>query len=79
MLENSIEIAQAQAKKIAKEIADSDGPEGLENKKVVALIAYIQRLGVDLFKTPPTSAEEEAPTAANSDKVARTAEEGEAK
>nr|WP_199590138.1 cytochrome-c oxidase, cbb3-type subunit I [Bremerella cremea] len=78
-LENSIEIAQAQAKQIAKDIADQNGPEGLENKKVVALIAYIQRLGVDLFKSPPPSAEDEEPTAANSDEVARTAEEGEAK
>ncbi|WP_199193342.1 cytochrome-c oxidase, cbb3-type subunit I [Blastopirellula marina] len=79
VLENSIEIAEAQAKQIAKDIADQNGPEGLENKKVVALIAYIQRLGVDLFKTPPTSAEDEAPTAANPDEVARTTEEGEAK
>lgn len=79
VLENSIEIAEEQAKQIAKDIADQNGPEGLENKKVVALIAYIQRLGVDLFKTPPTSAEEEAPTAANPDEVAHTAAEGEAK
>ena len=55
VLNNSIDIAKAQAKQIADEIVQQNGPEGLEDKKVVAIIAYLQRLGTDLFKAPPTS------------------------
>ncbi|PQO25293.1 cytochrome C oxidase Cbb3 [Blastopirellula marina] len=57
-LTNSIDLAKAQAQQIADEIVQQNGPAGLESKKVVALIAYLQRLGTDLFKTPPTSEEE---------------------
>lgn len=60
VLENSIEVAKAQAKQIADEIAQQEGPTGLEGKKVVALIAYIQRLGTDISKTEEPSAEGEA-------------------
>lgn len=56
-LNNSIEVAKAQAKIIADEIAAQDGPKGLEDKQVVALIAYLQRLGTDIFKTPETPAD----------------------
>jgi cytochrome c oxidase cbb3-type subunit I/II len=57
-LEEPVEMAKEQAKLIAEEIVAQGGPEGLEDKKVVALIAYVQRLGTDLFKAPET--EEEA-------------------
>jgi cytochrome c oxidase cbb3-type subunit I/II len=44
------ELAKIQATQIAKEIREQGGPEGLEDKEIVALIAYLQRLGVDLQK-----------------------------
>ncbi len=40
--------ARAQAQAIAAGIAGQDGPKGLEDKEVVALVAYLQRLGADL-------------------------------
>lgn len=46
-------LARAQALSIAQQVAKDGGPEGLEDKQVIALIAYIQRLGTDLYKTPP--------------------------
>ncbi len=56
--------AREQAKAIADDIRRQAGPSGLpeqypadlENKKVVALIAYLQRLGVDISKPPPAEA-----------------------
>ncbi|MCA8988342.1 MAG: cytochrome-c oxidase, cbb3-type subunit II, partial [Planctomycetaceae bacterium] len=56
VLNDSIEVARKQADKIAKEIVAQEGPEGLADKQVVAMIAYLQRLGTDLFKTPPAPA-----------------------
>jgi cytochrome c oxidase cbb3-type subunit I/II len=53
-ISNSVELAQRQAADVAKRIADEQGPPGLETKKIVALIAYIDRLGVDLFASPAT-------------------------
>jgi cytochrome c oxidase cbb3-type subunit I/II len=50
--ENAEELARAQAALIAGEIVEQDGPTGLEDKEVVALIAYLQRLGTDIFKVP---------------------------
>ena len=52
-------LARAQARRIAASIVEQGGPEGLENRKVTALIAYLQRLGTDLFREP----EPEAPPA----------------
>ncbi len=60
-LDNSIELAKAQARKIAVDITTAGGPIGLDETKGVALIAYLQRLGTDLFRTPapaPTSTPE---------------------
>jgi cytochrome c oxidase cbb3-type subunit I/II len=42
------ELARAQAKTIAADIAAQGGPRGLEDKEVVALVAYLQRLGTDI-------------------------------
>ena len=42
-----------QAREIATKIAAGQGTTGLEDKQVVALIAYLDRLGRDLFATPP--------------------------
>jgi cytochrome c oxidase cbb3-type subunit I/II len=46
-------LAREQARKIAQEIVEQGGPAGLEDKQIVALIAYLQRLGTDLMKPPP--------------------------
>jgi len=44
--------AREQAARIAQEIVDQQGPPGLEDKKVIAVIAYLQRMGTDIFKQP---------------------------
>ncbi len=50
---NSAEsMAREQAAGIAREIATLGGPADLENKKIVALVAYLQRLGTDVRKQP---------------------------
>jgi len=51
------QLAIDQAKGIVTGIIEQDGPgalpDGLDhNKKVIALVAYLQRLGTDLFKAP---------------------------
>jgi cytochrome c oxidase cbb3-type subunit I/II len=43
-------VARAQAKTIADEIVAQGGPSGLEDREVVALIAYLQRLGTDISR-----------------------------
>ncbi|MFI4850271.1 MAG: cytochrome-c oxidase, cbb3-type subunit I [Gimesia chilikensis] len=66
-LSDSIALAKKQAKAIADDIERQKGPSGLEDKQVVALIAYLQRLGTDLFKTPksPNPSAEPAPAVDN--------------
>jgi cytochrome c oxidase cbb3-type subunit I/II len=46
------ESARKQAKSIAQQVVDQKGPGGLEDKQVIALVAYLQRLGTDLFAVP---------------------------
>jgi cytochrome c oxidase cbb3-type subunit I/II len=58
-ISNATDAAKTQAKQIAEAIVQQGGPKNIEDKQVVALIAYLQRLGTDLFKTAPA-----APTAA---------------
>jgi cytochrome c oxidase cbb3-type subunit I/II len=48
--------ARKQAAEIAAQIKASNGPADLETREVVAVIAYLQRLGTDLFKTPAAPA-----------------------
>ncbi len=45
-------MAREQARAIAAEIRAQGGPGGLEGKQIVALVAYLQRLGTDIRKTP---------------------------
>ena len=40
--------AREQARAIAAEIAAQGGPSGLEDKEMVAIVAYMQRLGRDI-------------------------------
>jgi cytochrome c oxidase cbb3-type subunit I/II len=51
--------ARAQAQAIADEIVIQGGPEGLADKQIVAIIAYLQRLGTDITKPEPLAVEEE--------------------
>jgi cytochrome c oxidase cbb3-type subunit I/II len=44
------EMAREQASAMAASIAAQGGPQGLEDREVVALVAYLQRLGTDLKK-----------------------------
>jgi cytochrome c oxidase cbb3-type subunit I/II len=65
LLDRAEAVAREQARQIAVEILAQGGPEGLEDKEVVALTAYLQRLGTDLFKTPaPAPAPASLPLAA---------------
>jgi len=43
-------LARAQAGQIAEGVAASGGPAGLADKEIVALVAYLQRLGADIRK-----------------------------
>lgn len=43
-------LARTQAQKIAARIVEEGGPAGVEDRKAVALIAYLLRLGTDLDK-----------------------------
>ena len=66
-LNNTAEVAYKQAERIAAEIATQGGPADLVNDResvaqAVALIAYLQRVGIDLFATP----ESETPAASDS-------------
>lgn len=55
------EMAKAQAAAIAAEIEKQQGPTGLGDKQVVALVAYLQRLGVDLMApTAPAAPDQTA-------------------
>jgi len=51
---NSVDNAKEQALVIALELEDQGGPAALEtmDKKVIALIAYLQRMGTDISKEP---------------------------
>jgi cytochrome c oxidase cbb3-type subunit I/II len=69
--DNATRHAREQASRIAGELRQqaqgSPLPEDIENKRIIALIAYMQRLGVDLFKEPPV--EGDAADAANDEET----------
>jgi cytochrome c oxidase cbb3-type subunit I/II len=54
-------MAREQARAVAAEIERQGGPPGMEDRKVVALIAYLQRLGTDISRPAETTPEQ--PTA----------------
>ncbi|MEZ4234157.1 MAG: cytochrome-c oxidase, cbb3-type subunit I [Polyangiaceae bacterium] len=56
--------AREQAKEIAYEVASQGGPKGLGDKQVIALIAYLQRLGTDIKTAPQPASDQGAPNAA---------------
>ena len=49
------EMAREQARGIAAEVAAQGGPPGLEDKEISALVAYLQRLGMDLKAAGPAA------------------------
>jgi len=58
-ISGGVMAAREQARAIAAEIVVQGGPEGLAEKQIVALIAYLQRLGTDITKPEPLAVEEE--------------------
>jgi cytochrome c oxidase cbb3-type subunit I/II len=54
-LSSGAALARKQAALVAKEIVDQKGPAGLDTKQVVALVAYLQRLGKDLYAAPESA------------------------
>jgi len=50
---NASRMAREQAKQIAVGIVQQGGPAGLETKEIVALTAYLQRLGHDIKQIAP--------------------------
>jgi cytochrome c oxidase cbb3-type subunit I/II len=79
-LVDSVEMAKEQAKQIVKELVEQGGPatvqlEGveaipMEETKVIALIAYLQRIGTDIYNT-----EDDAAAASEGEKEATEATE----
>jgi cytochrome c oxidase cbb3-type subunit I/II len=59
--------AREQAARIAAQIIDEQGPAGMEDRQVTALIAYLMRLGTDLNKPVPEPTSSAEPT-----EIART-------
>ncbi|HEY5934077.1 MAG TPA: cytochrome-c oxidase, cbb3-type subunit I, partial [Kofleriaceae bacterium] len=45
-------LARLQAKQLAEQLTAKGGPTGMETRDVIALIAYMQRLGADIKPTP---------------------------
>ena len=51
-VEGASALAHEQAAGIAAEVVKQGGPEGLAGKRIVALIAYLQRMGTDISRVP---------------------------
>jgi cbb3-type cytochrome oxidase cytochrome c subunit len=49
-------VIAAQARTIAAEVEAQQGPTGLADKEIVALTAYLQRLGTDIKWKKPAPA-----------------------
>lgn len=47
-IENAVSDAKTQAKQITERLAESGVDAKMENKQIIALIAYLQRIGIDL-------------------------------
>jgi cytochrome c oxidase cbb3-type subunit I/II len=64
-IDQGADLAREQATAIADKIKQEKGPAELADKEVVALIAYLDRLGTDLFATPPAAETDAAETIAD--------------
>jgi cytochrome c oxidase cbb3-type subunit I/II len=58
-------LARTQAISIGHAIEEQGGPKGLSDKKIIALIAYLQRLGTDIHAAPAPATDEGRPVALN--------------
>ena len=58
-IEGAAAAAMEQARAMADEVVVQGGPEGLADKQIIALTAYLQRMGTDIAKPEPVAAEEE--------------------
>jgi len=54
-LEDASGLARAQAQDVADDLAALGGPAGTRDLEVIALIAYLQRLGTDILPPTPTT------------------------
>jgi cytochrome c oxidase cbb3-type subunit I/II len=50
-VKGAAQLAREQGRQIAQSIAEQGGPQGLGETRLVALIAYLQRLGTDIKKS----------------------------
>jgi cytochrome c oxidase cbb3-type subunit I/II len=66
-------LARKQAAEIARQVVEQQGPAGLEDTKVIALVAYLQRLGTDLYAAPDGQTAEQVAQAAESRAAGETA------
>ena len=48
ILDDATVAAKQQAGDLAAKLVSLGGPQGMEDKDIIALIAYLQRLGVDI-------------------------------
>jgi cytochrome c oxidase cbb3-type subunit I/II len=58
---HAVAMAREQAKAISDQIVQQGGPGDLADKEVIALVAYLQRLGTDINKPPPAPPAATAP------------------
>ncbi|HPH68825.1 MAG TPA: cytochrome-c oxidase, cbb3-type subunit II, partial [Kofleriaceae bacterium] len=63
-LNDAAGMARAQAAALAANLVKQNGPAGMENKDIIALIAYLQRLGQDIQAGRNQAAAVPAPVAA---------------
>ncbi len=77
---NAVQLARTQADAIGKKLDRESGMEGLEHKKIIALIAYLQRMGTDIKKPlEATTAPQPAPAPATPDGAGTATSEGQTK
>ena len=55
-IEAAQSLAQEQANALGAKVVEEGGPDGVQQRKVIALIAYLMRLGTDIDKPAPTAA-----------------------
>lgn len=68
-VQQAVADAEAQARAIAADIEAQGGPARLADKEIVALVAYLQRLGTDIKAPPPTTAQTAPAPSANPDNL----------
>ncbi len=49
------QMARDQAAQVAASVEQEGGPKGLQTKEIIAVVAYLQRLGTDIRKTAPAA------------------------